>query len=132
MMKSTSPSHKECCYSSIVWHESALCPGVHFAIRRCSLAQRIELTQRTRELTLKNEFLRAGDAADQLEASLSDLLARKLYLEWGLAEIKGLLIDAQPANVNLLVEKGPEDLVDEAISMIRSETALDEQERKNS
>lgn len=84
-----------------------------------------------RELTLRNEFLRAGDAADQLQASLSDLLARKLYLEWGLAEVRGLSIDGTPADVQGLIEKGPEKLADEAISMVAEETGLSEQERKN-
>ena len=52
-------------------------PGVHYAIRRVSLSQRIELTKRARELSLRHEFLKAGDAPDQLEASLADLLIRK-------------------------------------------------------
>jgi hypothetical protein len=107
-------------------------PGVCFAVRRSSLAQKIELTQRMRELTIRNEFLQSGDVADQLQASLSDLFARKVYLEWGLAEIRGLSIDGSPADTKVLVEKGPENLVDEAISMIGEETGLTEQERKNS
>lgn len=106
-------------------------PGVTFAVRRLSLSQKIELTQRMRELTLQNEFLRSGEAADQLQASLADLLARKLYLEWGLAEIRGLSVDGLPADVPALIDKGPVNLVDEAIAMIQSETGLTEQERKN-
>ena len=132
MMKSFSPSPEPFCYSSIVWHESAVLPGVQFAVRRSSLSQRIDLTQRLRELTLKNEFLRAGDIGDQLQASLSDLLARKLYLEWGLVEINGLVIDGTPADVKLLIDQGPERLIEEIISRISSETELTEQERKNS
>lgn len=132
MMKSFSPSPKPYHYSSLAWHESAVLPGVHFAVRRSSLSQRIDLTQRMRELTLNNEFLRAGDTADQLQASLSDLLARKLYIEWGLAEIKGLLIDDREVNVELLIEQGPEALIEEVISCINLETRLTEEERKNS
>lgn len=132
MMKSTLPSPKPSCYSSLVWRESAVMPGVHFAIRRLSLVQKIELTQRMRELTIKNEFLQSGNIADQLQAFLSDLFARKLYLEWGLTEIRGLSIDGSPADVQALLEKGPEKLVDEAVTMIGEETGLTEQERKNS
>jgi hypothetical protein len=131
MMKFISPSRERYRYSSLVWRDSATMPGVRFAIRRLSLSQKIDLTQRTRELTQKNEFLRSGDAADQLQASLSDLLARKLYLEWGLAEIRGLSIDGSPADIAALVDKAPVNLVDEVISMIQSETGLSEQERKN-
>ncbi len=132
MTKSTSPSLENYSYSSLVWRESSSWPGVHFAIRRASLSQRIDLTRRMREVTLKNEFLRAGDTADQLQAALADLLARRLYIEWGLAEVKGLSIDGLPANVDLLIEKGPEKLLEEVISTIRSETELSEEERKNS
>ena len=131
-MKSTLPSPKPSCYSSLVWCESAVTPGIHFAIRRSSLAQKIELTRRMRELTIKNEFLQSGDVADQLQASLSDLLARKLYVEWGLVEVRGLSIDGSPADVQALIEKGPERLIDEVIAMIGEQTGLTEQERKNS
>jgi hypothetical protein len=85
-----------------------------------------------RELILKNEFLRAGDSADKLQASLSDLLARRLYLEWGLAEIQGLLIDGSEADIDLLICRGPEGLIEEIISQIESESGLTEDERKNS
>ncbi|MBV8553388.1 MAG: hypothetical protein JOY54_18990 [Acidobacteriaceae bacterium] len=131
MTKFTSPSPRSCSYSTVVWQESSVLPGVRFAVRRSSLSQRIELANRVRELTLRNEFLRAGDAADQLEASLADLLARRVYLQWGLAEIKGLSIDGLPAEVELAIEKGPEDLLEEAIGAIRSATGLSEDERKN-
>jgi hypothetical protein len=131
-MKSFSLLPKPTCYSSVVWYESAVFPGVHFAVRRSSLAQRIELTRKMRELTLKNEFLRAGDNTDQLQASLSDLLARRAFVEWGLTEIKGLSIDGVEADIGLVLEKGPEDLIEEIITRINAETRLDEQERKNS
>ncbi len=132
MMKSFSLSPKQTCYSTVVWHESTVFPGVHFAVRRSSLAQRIELTRKMRELTLKNEFLRAGDTADQLQASLSDLLARRTYVQWGLAEIRGLIIDGLQADVESVLDKGPENLIEEIITRISDETGLNEQERKNS
>jgi hypothetical protein len=131
-MKLPSRLPKPSNYSSVVRHESEAMPGVNYSIRRVSLSQRIELTKKVRELSIRHEFLQAGDAADQLEASLADLLVRRLYLEWGLAELSGLTVDEQPATVEMLVEKGPEALSDEIIAAIRAQLGLSEEERKNS
>ncbi len=130
-MKSLLPLHRDTNYRSIAWYKSRCLENVSFAVRRPSLAQRIELTERTRGLTLKYEFLAAGDLPDQLTASLSELLVRRLYLEWGLAEIKGLRIDGEPATIVIIVERGPEELVDEMINAIKAEAGLSEDERKN-
>jgi hypothetical protein len=118
-------------YSSLTWHESQTVLGVRFAIRRVSLGQRIELAKNVRDLSLKHEFLKAGDTGEQLEASLADLLARKLYLAWGVERLEGLRIDGEPATVEGLIEKGPEQLSDEIIDVIRRELGLSEEERKN-
>ena len=131
MMRSLLPLRKEAVYASVAWHESRSIKDVKFAVRRPSLAQRIELTAQVRELMLKHEFLRAGDTADQLTASLSDLLVTKLYVEWGLAEVTGLVIDGEPATAKTLIEFGPETLVDEIVAEIRAESGLTEDERKN-
>jgi hypothetical protein len=119
-------------YSSLLWHDSRTVPGVRFATRRVSLAQRIELTTKVRELAQRHEFLKAGGESDQLEASLADLLARKLYIEWGVSELEGLRIDGQTATTDLVIEKGPEELSDELIETVRGELSLSEEERKNS
>ena len=132
MMKLPSRLRKPSSYSSVIRHESKARSGVSYAIRRVSLSQRIELTKKVRDLSLRYEFLRAGDTADQLEASLADLLVRRLYLEWGLAELSGLTVDEQPATVEVLIEKGPEALSEEIIAAIRAELGLSEEERKNS
>lgn len=118
-------------YASSVWRESKVCTGVRFSLRRMSLGQRIELTRRVHELTLRNEFLRGGGQADQIEARLGELLARRIYLEWGLAEIQGLVINGMTATTELLIEKGPEALADEIVASILSELQLTEEERKN-
>lgn len=119
-------------YSSVIWHDSSAVPGVRFAIKRISLAQRIELVKNVRELTLRFEFLKSGEIGDQLQASLSDLLVRKLYIEWGLAAMTGLRIDGESATPAMLIENGPDRLSDEVIDKIRAELELSEQERKNS
>ena len=131
MMKFPSRLRNEFSYASVLWFKSETVQGVRYGIRRASLSQRIELTKRARELSIRYEFLKAGDASDQLEASLADLLVRKLYIEWGLTELTGLRVDREPATVALLIEKGPEALVDEIIAAIRGQLGLSEQERKN-
>jgi hypothetical protein len=97
-----------------------------------SLARRIELAKTVRELCLKQEFLKAGNAGEQMDSSLTDLLVLKLYLEWGLAEIRGLDIDGEDATLQSLVENGPERLTDEIVESIKSELGLTAGERKNS
>jgi hypothetical protein len=106
--------------------------GVRFAVRRVSLQQRIELNHRVRELTIKHEFLKAGDASSQLEAALSDLLVAKLYIEWGLQTIQGLSINGQVATADSLIASGPENLTDEIVRTIQAESTLTDDERKNS
>jgi hypothetical protein len=131
MMKFPSRLRNKSNYASVLWFESETVQGVRYGIRRISLCQRIELTKKARELSIRHEFLKAGDASDQLEASLADLLVRKLYIEWGLAELTGLRVDSEPATVEVLIEKGPEALTDEIIAAIRGQLGLSEEERKN-
>jgi hypothetical protein len=124
-------SQSERQFASISWHESKALPRVRFALRRISLGQRMELTKRIIELTSRNEFLKAGQPADQLEAALADLLVSKLYLEWGLDRVEGLMIDGEPATVALLVERGPEELATEIITVLKREAGLSDEEQKN-
>jgi hypothetical protein len=118
-------------YQSVRWHESKEFAGVRFAIRKVSLAARIELTRQARELTLRYEFLKAGDQQEQLEAALSDLLVRQLYLSWALKSIEGLTIDGEPATTQTLIEQGPERLSGEIAEAIVRGIELSEEERKN-
>ena len=101
-------------------------------MKRMSLRQRVELNQRIRELTANYDFLKACDAVTQVEAALSDLLVARLYLEWGLDSVEGLLIDGQKATVKLLIESGPESLADEIVRSIQADCGLTDDERKNS
>ena len=54
-----------------------------------------------------------------------------MYLRWGLREISGLLIDGEAATHELLLDRGPEDLVREILTSIRSECGLNPEESKN-
>jgi len=123
---SPAPNHQ-----SLLWLESETIPGVEFSIRKISLAQRIELSSRIRELTLRNEFLRGGTPADQIEAQLADLLVQKLYVEWAVVDLKGLRIDGRPASLRDLIERGPESLVREISEAIIAHLELSDAERKN-
>lgn len=119
-------------YNSAFWCSSVQYPGVRYAVRTVSLQARIELVQQTRELAMRHEFLRAGDAVEQLEASLGDLLVRQLYLRWGLLAVQGLAIEGRSATPASLVEFGPEILADEIVESIKGQLCLTETERKNS
>lgn len=132
MMNSTSHSHSRLDYSSVVWHESQVLEGVRYAIRRISLLQRLDLVRQVRELMLRYEFLKSGDAADELQANIAELEVQKLYIEWALDEIQGLMIDGELAAASTLIAKGPEALICEIVGAIRQQMELSEQERKNS
>jgi hypothetical protein len=132
MMKSLLRSHSSVDFESERWMESQMFRGVRFAVRRPSLAQRIELTRRVRELVLANDFLASGNEAEKLEGALADLLVRRLYIEWGLAQIEGLTINGVAASVESLIASGPEQLAEEIATCVQRECGLSEEERKNS
>jgi hypothetical protein len=132
MMNFISRSPKTFDYVSQVWHQSSAYKGVSFATRQISLAGRIELTRKIQDLIFKNDFLRAGDAMEQSQARLADLLARRVYLEWGIVQVEGLNIDGSPASLKDVIERGPEDLCDEMSTTIQGELSLSEEETKNS
>lgn len=132
MMNFFWPSRKHHPHVSCCWKSSALLPGVSFAIRCPSLNERLRLTERIQQLCLRHDFLKAGPSDDQLQAAHSELLIRKLYLEWGLLDVKGLSIDGLRATPKRVFENGPEALSDEIIEAIKSEFGLTEDERKNS
>jgi hypothetical protein len=117
---------------STVEHESQQMPGVRFRIIRMSLARRIDLTRRVRELARKLGFLKSGTSDDEhIEATLLGQEIDRLYLEWGLINILGLEIDGEAATPEMVVDKGPEELCREMVNAIKAECHLTEQERKN-
>ena len=108
-------------------------PGVVCTIRRVSLGARVELTEQLSDLARKIEFHQAGtSAADQAVASHLCSMADEIYLRWGLLSVEGLAIDGEPATVDSVVEKGPDELVREILESIRAECGLKADERKNS
>ncbi len=107
-------------------------PGVEFVIALMTFGRRIELMRRVRDLAARLEYFEAGrDAKNGMEASLLGAEIDRLYIRWGVEEIRGLTLDGVPASVESLLEAGPEELLLEALAAVKSECGLDENERKN-
>jgi hypothetical protein len=119
-------------YRSVTECESALYPGVTFAIRRMSFGRRLELAESIRALGAALEFREAGaELRDRVEASVIASRIDSAYLDWGLVDVRGLAIDGAPATPESLLAAGPEDLTREVLARIKSECGLSAEERKN-
>jgi hypothetical protein len=107
-------------------------PGIEFVIARMTFGRRIELMRDVRDLAARLEYFEAGrDAKNGMEASLLGAEIDRLYLRWGLEEIHGLEIDGVPATAESLIDAGPEELFLEALTAVKAECGLVENERKN-
>lgn len=119
-------------WESQVKIHSRVIPGVEFVLARMTFGRRVELMRRVRDLAVRLEYFEAGrDEKNQMEASLLAAEIDRLYLDWGLLDVCGLVIDGEPAEVRTFIENGPEDLVHEVLRLVRNSCGLDEQERKN-
>jgi len=119
-------------YESVVKIHSKALPGVVFAINRISFGRRMELSRRVREISQRGEFLEAGSQLqEKIEASILAQEVDALYLRWALVELEGLTIDGEPAGVEQLLEKGPEELTREIVAAIKEQCGLSDAERKN-
>jgi len=120
-------------YESTTVLESKAAPGVKLSVTRMSFARRVELMRRVRELARHMEFLEAGtEPGDRMDAALVQAEIDRLYVVWGLKSVAGLTIDGVDATPELVAESGPEPLFLEALEAVRTETGLNEAERKNS
>ncbi|MGD1069545.1 MAG: hypothetical protein ABSB15_05335 [Bryobacteraceae bacterium] len=107
-------------------------PGVEFVIARMTFGRRMELLKRVRDLAIRLEYFEAGrEEKNRLEASLLGAQLDRLYIDWGLDEIRGLELDGAAATPLSLMERGPEELFNEALAAVKAECGLSEQERKN-
>ena len=119
-------------YLSTVTVKSKLREGVSFQITRMAFNRRMQLMRQVRELARNLEFLRAGESdADQMDSHILNAEIERSYITWGLDSLSGLTIDGEPATPDSLLNRGPEDLVIEAIGAVRSECGLADHERKN-
>jgi len=106
--------------------------GVEFVIARMTFGRRLELMRRVRDLAARLQFFEAGrEARNEMEASLLGGEIDRLYLLWGIEEIRGLELDGAPATSESLIEIGPEELFAEALAAVKTECGLSENERKN-
>jgi hypothetical protein len=119
-------------YESTESFESQTRPGVRLTVRRMSFTRRVDLMRRIRELAGRMEFAAAGERPeDRMDAGLLQAEIDRIYLEWGLAEVSGLAIDGEPATADTLIDRGPEDLVLEALEALKASAGLSDAERKN-
>ena len=132
MTNCTLPSVSGLSVESWTWFDAETRAGVRFRVARISVARRIELARKIREIGRKVEFLEAGnDPREKLEAAVLAAEIDRAYLDWGLEEIQGLEIDGEPATPAALIEKGPMDLAKEILDRIKRECGLSEEQRKN-
>ena len=128
---------KPCIPAATVWNSKRVVaseehPGVEFVIARMTFGRRIELMRHVRDLAARLEYFEAGrDARNGMEASLLGAEIDRLYIRWGLKEIRGLEIDGIPATAESLIERGPEELFLEVLAAVKVECGLTENERKN-
>ena len=106
-------------------------PGVELVIARVTFGRRLELMKRVRDVSAQIEFFEAGlDEKSRMEASVLSAELDKLFVQWGLEEVRGLTIDGQKATPELLIEAGPEALFREALEAVKAECGLSEVEKK--
>src|ERR1035438_518529 len=104
------------CHTGASWQsrkvvESQSHPGVEFVIARMTFGRRLELMRKVRDLAARLEFFEAGrDVKNEMEASLLGGEIDRLYLLWGIEEIRGLELDGAAATPESLISSGPEDL----------------------
>jgi hypothetical protein len=120
-------------YESVVVVESAKRAGVRYHVARMSFGRRVELMRRVRELARRMEFLEAGiTPGERMDSGLLRAEIERLYVLWGLVGVTGLHVDGVVATPELVAERGPEELFREALTAVRAETGLTDDERKNS
>jgi hypothetical protein len=119
-------------YESVATVESRIAVGVKFTVAKMSFGRRTELMRQVRELARKVEFLEAGRGpGEKMDAALLRVEIDRLYVKWGLLRISGLELDGVEATPEGLVDAGPEDLFREAVALVRWQTGLSAEERKN-
>jgi hypothetical protein len=117
-------------YESVAQIKSEICPGVSYRIARMSFGRRIELMRLVRDATIKLEFQEAAGETSQMEAAILSSEVDRLYVRWALKAIDGLLIDGLPATPEILVLDGPEELLQEVLTLVRAECGLSDAEKK--
>ena len=119
-------------YESEVEVKSQRVSGVTLRVAKMSFGRRVELMRQVRELARRTEFLAAsGDVGEKMDSALLRAEIERLFVMWGVKAVSGLTVDGAIAGPELLAESGPEGLFREALALVRKETGLNEEERKN-
>src|SRR5271156_2205459 len=112
-------------YDSVLTTRSSALPGVTITINRMSFGRRIELTKRVREISQKAEFLEAGtELKDKIDANILAQEIEAMSLRWALVNVNGLMIDGEPASIEKVIDKGPDQLTREIVSAIKAQCGL--------
>lgn len=121
-------------YQSSEWIDSEALQGVRFCVQSMSFGRRLDLMRRVGDKLTRLEFLQAGEKTAERDAEATTLGAEvdREFLLWGLTSIEGLEIDGEAATPSLLIESGPEALVQEVLGAVRAGAGLTDEERKNS
>jgi hypothetical protein len=119
-------------YESVAVVESQIASGVKFTLAKMSFGRRTDLMRQVRGLARKMEFLEAAlEPAQKMDAALLRVEIDRLYVKWGLLGVSGLELDGLEATPESLAEAGPEELFREALALVRTQTGLSADERKN-
>lgn len=118
-------------YESVTTVESQVVPGVRLQVVRMSFGRRVELMRRVREMARRVECYEGGDLGQRMDAGVLRAEIERLYVEWGIQSVSGLLVDGVEADVAGMIERGPEEVFREALSAVRREAGLTDDERKN-
>ena len=107
-------------------------PTVIYRISKMSMGRRVELTRRIKELMKRLDFAAAGTGtADQLDAAVLAGEMDKLYWDFALESIDGILMNGDAMSPSLQFDLGPEDLSKEILTRIKQVCQLTDAERKN-
>jgi hypothetical protein len=120
-------------------------PGVTATLRKASARRRDKLAEDTMhiqravsDLVIEATKLESDPHSlpklSLIQSEMSRLQNQVIQarLRWGIKELRGLEIDGQPADVEALLEDGPEDLVGEIHTAILANLGLSEDQEKNS
>src|SRR2546425_2110033 len=119
-------------HESTFIYESGWAAGVHVRLRKTTFGRRLELLRKVGDLYKRAAAQQAGTSeAEQLSAEYDKFSADRILLEWAIQSVSGLRIDGQTATPELLIDSGPEELVEELLGIVQKQLGLTDAEIKN-
>ncbi|HZT34214.1 MAG TPA: hypothetical protein VFA33_30260 [Bryobacteraceae bacterium] len=112
-------------YESTITVKAKSAPGVTLLVNRMSFARRLELMRRIRRLAHEAQLPETADEAEEkMDAALLAFELDRIYVTWGVREVRGLEIDGAPATPQTLADAGPEALFREALATVKASGGL--------